>query len=146
MTRLVALGLMAGTLLGPRLAAANTHLPLLTLPAPPRKANQPIIKTLTNQVLFLNRCVGGCTVTPGADNPNNDTSAIATIASAINEFNWDPGEWEGILQCVKDIYSPYMVTVTRGPRHRAVVRDRVHRSELRAAQPDGRVRVPRRRR
>ena len=75
-----------------------------------------------SQILYLERCTGGCTVTKG---PKNDartmTSTIPDIqTSQIGEFVNAAGqtgamadaEWNELVQCVKEVYSPFDVQVT----------------------------------
>ena len=70
------------------------------------------VRTLTGQTLFLNKCEGGCMVKPGVDNASTDTSELTATAALLPEFAWQAGEWEAIVRCVKEVYSPYNVVVT----------------------------------
>jgi MYXO-CTERM domain-containing protein len=74
-------------------------------------------------VLFLNRCTGGCLVTQNGTNDarNQKTSILPNPGEyLISEFHNDAGlggsaaddEWNQIVTCVKDVYSPYNITVT----------------------------------
>lgn len=89
-------------------------------------------------VLYLNRCRGGCTVNGGTDDARTMTSSIpcaGTVSCAgggclctggsagtymIEEFQNSQGqigdaateEWQQIVECVREVYSPYNVTVT----------------------------------
>jgi MYXO-CTERM domain-containing protein len=67
---------------------------------------------LEGQVIYLNNCAGGCTITPGMDDASMGKSEIATRTANLTEYAWNPGEWDQIVQCVKEVYSPYNVTVT----------------------------------
>ncbi|HEX5097116.1 MAG TPA: hypothetical protein VFX21_13910 [Acidimicrobiia bacterium] len=75
--------------------------------------------------LFLNRCVGGCAIT-GAT--TNDAAAHwTTIPSpgsyVVHEFATATGEtgtaadadWAAVVQCMKEVYSPYAITVSDAP-------------------------------
>jgi hypothetical protein len=88
--------------------------------------------------LYLNRCVGGCTVTGGFDDARAMTSSIPCSSGAtctgggcmctggnagtyvISEFRDSAGqtgaaadpEWNEIVKCVREVYSPYNVMVT----------------------------------
>jgi len=70
------------------------------------------VRALTGQTLFLNKCEGGCMVKPGVDDASVDQSELTASPALLPEFAWQPGEWEAIVQCVKEVYSPYSVTVT----------------------------------
>ena len=69
----------------------------------------------TAGVLFLNRCAGGCTITKGAI--NDAKSNISQIPDGpgteftVSEFAWGDDEWNAILHCVREVYSPYAVEV-----------------------------------
>jgi MYXO-CTERM domain-containing protein len=67
---------------------------------------------LDSQVIYLNNCADGCTITPGNDDAANGVSSIASTTAHLTEFAWQPGEWEAIVKCVQEVYSPYNVTVT----------------------------------
>ncbi len=75
----------------------------------------PVLRAaLTGATIYLNRCVGGCQLAPGTDDmtanpilsgiPNGPTS-IAQATDVTEE------EWAGVVQCVKEVYSPYAVNV-----------------------------------
>lgn len=85
---------------------------------------------LISQTLYLERCLGGCTVRKGGLNDaRTSTSTIPQPGSLcsdpasgcnISEFVGTSGtlgaqtdqEWAEIVQCVREVYSPYQVTVT----------------------------------
>ncbi|HSN27485.1 MAG TPA: Ig-like domain-containing protein [Kofleriaceae bacterium] len=68
---------------------------------------------LTGQVIYLNRCAPpGCDVKVGAEDASTTTSQIASQPAHWDEFAWMPGEWDAVVKCVKEVYSPYNVTVT----------------------------------
>jgi hypothetical protein len=74
-----------------------------------RDPSQPVI---AGNTIFLNRCIGGCTIRPGEDDATANTSAAITAVANIPEFTgWQPGEWEEVVQCVKEIYSPFAIKV-----------------------------------
>lgn len=101
-------------------------------------ADQPTLRErAAPTTLFLNRCVGGCTITKGRhDAPNNVSNNPGTGAGpfVFTEFPSFAGpsgvladaEWNGIKACVAKIYSYYNVTVVdqrpaAGPYHMAIV-------------------------
>ena len=89
------------------------------------------------KVIFLERCRGGCTVTKS--NTNNALEGLSTIPQSagtktITEFMNKDGqtgaaadaEWDMFVQCMREVYSPFDVTVTdvrptSGTFHMAVV-------------------------
>jgi len=78
-----------------------------------------------SQTIYLERCKGGCNVHPGTNDARTNTSSIAARESVIGEFATAAtpdapamtgaaadAEWAQIVQCMKEVYSPYSVTVT----------------------------------
>lgn len=69
----------------------------------------------TAGTLYLNRCAGGCIVHKGADDARTNGSSIPMgdmTDFPMSEFPWGDTEWNAIVQCVKEVYSPYKLTVT----------------------------------
>jgi len=65
-----------------------------------------------SRVLYLNRCTGGCTISPGNDNARAQTSSIVQQTSRVSPFAWSDDTWNQVVQCVKEVYAPYAVQVT----------------------------------
>jgi len=82
---------------------------VLTVPAKPMHRPDEV---LGSQVIYLNNCGSGCTVKPGSTDATADTSELVTQQAQFNEYAWMPGEWAQVVQCVKEVYSPFNVTVT----------------------------------
>ncbi len=77
-----------------------------------QKPQLPPNTVLSGETIYLNKCTNGCTVKPGSTDARTDTTSIASAQAQFNEFAWQPGEWEQVVQCVKEVYSPFAVTVT----------------------------------
>ena len=80
--------------------------------APKHPETQVHPAVLTGLQLYLNRCENGCNVHPGGNDATTDSSDIASMAASLSMHAWLPGEWEGVVQCVKEVYSPYNIKVT----------------------------------
>jgi hypothetical protein len=75
-----------------------------------------------SSTLYLERCTGGCTITQGANDARAMTSSIpqAPGAHPISEYKNGAGktgaeadaEWSMLLKCMREVYSPFNVTVT----------------------------------
>lgn len=76
-----------------------------------------------SKIIYLERCKGGCTVRKGADDARGYTSSIPDGTAAeytIPEFKNSQGltgaaaddEWNQLVQCVKEVYSPFAAEVT----------------------------------
>lgn len=105
-------GLLGGLIEGPAAHASPGRSPagqLATVEIPP----QP--HATSAGVLFLNRCAGGCTITKGGI--NDARSNVSTIPDGpettytVNPFAWGDTEWNDIVQCMREVYSPYAVDV-----------------------------------
>ncbi|MBA3391853.1 MAG: hypothetical protein H0T89_04365 [Deltaproteobacteria bacterium] len=69
------------------------------------------------QVLYFNRCRGGCTVTASAT--NDARSHLSTIPQGapgemftLTEFRHGDVVWNGLMQCLREVYSPFNVVIT----------------------------------
>ncbi len=110
-------GLLFAAIIATASTAAADRLPLVvkhvdSTPAYEAKHAGDAEKALSGVLIYLNKCEGGCMVRPGQDDPNTDTSVIVASPVALTEQAWQTGEWEGLVQCVKEVYSPYNVTIT----------------------------------
>lgn len=74
-----------------------------------------------SNTLVLERCRGGCRVTKGSNDAANTVSTIPAAAeSTVEEFINSAGmsgtaadaEWQAVVECVKEVYSPFDITVT----------------------------------
>jgi hypothetical protein len=81
-------------------------------PEQPIAAGAPI-----SNIIYLNRCASGCTVTKAAN--NNSITDQTWFAQGTNgqqyhlpAFAWGDDVWNQIVACVKDVYAPYDVVVT----------------------------------
>src|SRR5688572_28638306 len=74
-----------------------------------------------SNVLYLNRCTGGCMVTGGTINDARQhiSTYIAMGPHVVTEYKNNAGqigaaadaEWNMLVQCVKEIYSPFIIIV-----------------------------------
>ncbi len=104
---------------------------------PPAGAEpEPINHAPVSNIIYLNRCTGGCTFTkteyPRSSSIQNQTWIIGDQSTPsgtefhISEFAFAPAVWDEVVQCVKDVYAPYDVQiVTEDPgavaHHEAIV-------------------------
>ncbi len=64
------------------------------------------------RILYLNRCIGGCTLTPGQDDAINNTSGIVNGTSLLAEFPYGDEVWNEVVECVRDQYSLFNINIT----------------------------------
>lgn len=61
--------------------------------------------------LFVNRCVGGCNVSPGQDDSRTNRSSIADSAVTLSAFAAGDTKWNDLVECVKQTFIPFNVEV-----------------------------------
>lgn len=66
---------------------------------------------LISNILFINRCAGGCTLTPGSNDARRNTSSIIDSTTTISEFALGDDVFNQVVECVRDVYSPYDVEI-----------------------------------
>ena len=71
----------------------------------------PPLRHHLSHTLFVNRCVGGCDITPGDNDARTNTSSIAPAATTITEFNLGDEIFDATLACLRDVYQPYDVDI-----------------------------------
>jgi hypothetical protein len=65
-----------------------------------------------SHILFVNRCAGGCTLTPGGDDSRANRSSIIGTTRTISEYPYGDAQWAQVMDCVRGIYAPFDVMVT----------------------------------
>jgi hypothetical protein len=64
-----------------------------------------------SNIIFVNRCPGNCIITPGNDDARLDTSSIPDSTSTITEFALGDEVYDQVIECLRDVYSPYDVEI-----------------------------------
>ncbi len=67
------------------------------------------------KIMYLNRCVGDCTLMPGAEDDARE--GISTLLSLpgphqISAFALGDDVWNDVVTCLKNVWSPYGLTMT----------------------------------
>lgn len=83
----------------------------LSVRVPPRPGFD-ILSEHVSKILFLNRCEGGCTITPGANDARLNTSRIVSQSSLVAEWRYSDESWQELVACVKELYAPYDIEIT----------------------------------
>lgn len=66
-----------------------------------------------SNILFINRCSGGCIIQPGPNDARHNTSSIAgNTTRELSEFAYDDATFDAVIDCVRELYAPYDVEVT----------------------------------
>ena len=74
--------------------------------------------TISSRIIFLNNCKAettstgapGCRITRGTNNSRTNTSSIAS--GNLAAYTGSDATWNAIVQCVRETYAPFNVTVT----------------------------------
>ena len=89
--------------------AASAEPPIRTFK--PVQIDRAAVPALINShTVFLNRCKGGCVVKVGTTDSRNDTSDIGH--GTLTAYPFGDSQWNSVLNCVKQIMSPFNITVT----------------------------------
>ncbi len=90
------------------------------IPVPPRATGVVRDDSGPVRTIYLNQCVGGCTVTAIAstNSDNDDAVTDKTILLQppgtynLDQFAFGSATWAAVVQCVQQVYSAYDVTIT----------------------------------
>ena len=63
-------------------------------------------------ILFLQRCAGGLTITPGGGGSINDQSEIVSGVINFPPFPYGDGAWTQVVDHTREIFAPFNITVT----------------------------------
>ncbi len=79
-----------------------------------------------SHTIFLNRCAGGCTITPGSNGTQNQSDIIGNATRHVTQFGGTDAQWNAIVSCVKQTYAPFNVTIVdqrpaSGDYHTAII-------------------------
>lgn len=84
-----------------------------------------------SNILYVNRCVGNCLLTPGENDARANTTSVVEEAASITEFNLGDEVFGQVVDCLRDVYSPYNVEiVTEDPGE-----DTLHHEAILAGSP-----------
>jgi len=77
----------------------------------PRTPTAGMNATVNSNVIFLDRCANGCTIShTGTDDSRNDRSTIG--GGTLQPFNCGDTAWQAVVTCMKDVFRDYNVTIT----------------------------------
>ena len=77
-------------------------------------------------ILFVNRCAGGCSITPGVNDARVNTSSIISEAVTLTEFGHADDIFNETIDCLRQVYGPYNVEIVtedpgNTPHHEAML-------------------------
>src|SRR5262245_50931738 len=53
-----------------------------------------------SNVIYLNRCAGGCDISPGQDDSRVNTSGVIDETTHLSEFAWSDETWNAVVDCL----------------------------------------------
>lgn len=65
-----------------------------------------------SNIIFLNRCQGGCTISPGYNDSRTNRSSAVNRTSTISEWRHGDAAWDRLVECVQAMYDPYDLVIT----------------------------------
>lgn len=65
-----------------------------------------------SMVIFVERCRGGCTLTPGNDDARFNTTSLVSDQVLLSEFPHGDPIWEETIDCLREVFAPYNVSIT----------------------------------
>jgi hypothetical protein len=89
-----------------------------------------------SHIIYMDRCAGGCTLTPGSDGTHNQSEIIDNQVH-MSAYAGSDANWQALVQCVQMTYAPFAVTITdqRPPNGTAYHHAIVAGSSAEAGQP-----------
>jgi len=96
----------------PLTASAGTFNDRVMQPAKRLDANAPRSFTNVSHLVYLNRCPGGCVVSPGFDDAKTNHSSIPNSQATLEAFPLGDAAWNRLVQCVRDGFAPFDIQVT----------------------------------
>src|SRR5690349_13478218 len=71
----------------------------------------PETEAVSSNVIFMNRCAGGCVVhQSGTDDSRTDSSTIG--GGSLTAFKYGDAVWGQVMSCLRDTFEDFNVVVT----------------------------------
>jgi MYXO-CTERM domain-containing protein len=75
--------------------------------------SEPTPSGISYRLIYLNNCKpNGCVINPGFENSQTNTSSILDLRANIAAFEYSDAVWEEVVQCVRDTFAPFNLTIT----------------------------------
>lgn len=79
----------------------------------PRRTQTTAAPLVANtHTLYINRCLGGCTVVEGSTDSRSDRSDLASGSAHLDAFNGSQQTWDDTMSCLRSVFSRFNVIVT----------------------------------
>jgi len=96
----------------PATASAGPWHDVIKQPPKRLEAGQPLAFTNVSHKIFLNRCPGGCTISPGSDDSRTNKSSIPNSQVVMTQWPHGDAAWQRLVTCVRDMYAPFDIQIT----------------------------------
>ena len=63
-------------------------------------------------LLFLDRCAGDCSYTPGVDDSRTNATSILGGSATLTAFAHGDASFDAVVACVRDAFAPFAIEVT----------------------------------
>src|SRR5262249_48614659 len=70
------------------------------------------LATFPGSTIYINRCTGGCVANSGPPDATTDTSDLIGAPVTIPDPMIDDTQWAMIMDCVRQVYSPFNINIT----------------------------------
>ena len=91
------------------LVSVRPHIDYIVPTSPPLQE----LAGVTSNVIFMNRCAGGCAVTLSSnDDSRTNKSAIVSRNGNLGAFPYGDAAWTDVMSCVKATFAPFNVVIT----------------------------------
>ncbi len=67
---------------------------------------------VTSNVIFMNKCTGGCLVSRGPDDSRTNRSSIVNSGGTLPAFPYSADVWTQVMTCMQGTFAPFNVTIT----------------------------------
>lgn len=67
---------------------------------------------VNSHTIYLNRCIGGCSVVQGTTNATTDPATSSLGHGLLSPFGRGDATWNTIVQCMEEVFSPFNVEIT----------------------------------
>ena len=67
---------------------------------------------INTHTIYLNRCLGGCTVAQGSTNATTNPAHSSLGHGVLSAFSQGDPTWNTVVACMKEVYAPFNVEIT----------------------------------
>lgn len=85
-----------------------------------------VLAAEVSPIIYVNRCIGGCNITPGPNDARVNTSSIISGSTTLTEFEHADDIFDQTVECLRAVFLPYNVQIVtedpgNAPHHEAML-------------------------